>query len=1354
MIRRVLNAMRGRRGVREQASRRQPAQVGDAGSRGLAEDALTRFGLPALKVFTDRDGLPQNTVMALDFDRDGYLWIGTEDGAARYDGRIWHVVPMPNRTASNFVRAVVGSVDGSVWFALHGGGLVRYHKDSWTTYRRADGLPDDICISLLETVDDRGTPTLWVGTRGGLARFAGGAFRTFTTRNGLPNDIVLAMRETRDAAGRRSLWVGTRGGLGRLRDGEWSAFTTRDGLPADSIRSLCDTPDSGGGATLWIGTALGGLARFDGRDFTVYDTSHGLPSEKVYSIARVSGGAGDAGLWLGTLGGLAHFHEGRVRSIDVHSGLPHNAVLSLLAGPGVGDTQMLWIGTDGGGLARMVRNRWLGFDTRTGLPDPSVLSICEVPTDAASPQMLFGTDEGLARFDGAWSSVGVGQGLPSPIVLSLHATVGGTGTEVYAGTSPGGAVTIDDGHAQSLAIAGIAEGTSVSCFLTTTAADGSNVLWVGSDAGVARRERGVWRRYGIDDGLPHLYVTSLAATRASNGAEIIWIGTNGGGLARLEGERITSFNTSSGFPNNAVVCLREVCFADGARELWAGTLGAGIARLDLDDERRGWRTISDETQPALPNNTVYKILSDALGRVYVATNKGVARLTPDGSDSFTVYVFTTDDGLPSNECNANAGLVDSKGRLWVGTVAGAAMFDPYSEVEDRVTKPLHVNAVYGRGRRRTLANNQSLEHNQSDIVFTFDLLSYFRESDTRYRTQLCGFDEVPSDWSPEWKRTYTNLPAGTYSFRVWGRDYAGNVTGPESVGFEVRRAPWRTWWAYLGYAGAAMGAAYGGVQWRLHTLRHRTELLEATVSEQTAELAAKVDQLRHSEAITREKADELALAVDQLRTAERNAQRAKAEAIAAKDKALDASHAKSVFLSSMSHELRTPLNAVLGFAQLLERDPTLTVDQRDHLSAIMSSGEHLLHLINDVLSLSKIEAGKLSLSVEPFDLHRTIDGVEAMLRGRTRAKRLRLVVAKGDALPRQVLGDEGKLRQVLINLLGNAVKFTEQGTVTLAASWRDGIAEFTVSDTGVGVAEDELGTLFEPFVQSESGRRAKEGTGLGLAISRNFVEMMGGHIGVESTFGKGTTFRFDVELPSAEDADLSEGRRAILELEPGQREFKILVVDDAPRNRDLLIKLLSAVGFTVGEAEDGRDAIAVWTNWQPHAILMDMRMPVMDGRAATTEIRRLEREMLGALDVGNGARTVIISLTASAFEHEREEILMAGCDDFLTKPFREDALFEKLAKHLGARFLRTGTSTQQSPGSASTGIVPPESLRELPVEWLSKLSDAVVKGDVEQASRLVQLLESHDAALALQLASLIKSYRFDELQDLLEQAAG
>jgi signal transduction histidine kinase/CheY-like chemotaxis protein len=868
--------------------------------------------------------------------------------------------------------------------------------------------------------------------------------------------------------------------------------------------------------------------------------------------------------------------------------------------------------------------------------------------------------------------------------------------------------------------------------------------------------------YDATSSLTHHFVKALLLTKTRDGGDALLVGTNGGGISILKNGRWSHVTEADGLPNGHVQGMRVATDSDGRRTLWVGTQSGGAAYRSLDDRKATWRVLSDETTPALPNNTVYRIEQDHRGRIYLFTNKGVVRLTPrtptdDDPAEFTVYTFTSDDGLPSNECNAGASLVDSLGRVWVGTVGGAAVFDPHHEVEDCTPKPLHISRVRVRGELRRDVDGTTLRHDENDVAFDFDLLSYFRESDTRYRTQLVGYDDAPSEWTDEYRRVYTNLPAGRYTFRVWGRDYAGNVSGPVEVPFRVANAPWRTWWAYLGYTAIAAGATYGGVRWRINALNRRNEELELRIREQTAELAENVERLKISEAVSTEKAEELALAVEQLRVLERNAQRARADAVEAKDRALEASRAKSEFLSNMSHELRTPLNAVLGFAQLMERDQYLTGDQREHLTAITTSGEHLLHLINDVLSLSKIEAGKLTLAVQPFDVHHMLEGVEAMFRGRVRTRKLGLVFERDASLPRMVHGDEGKIRQILINLIGNAVKFTNGGGVTVRAAWQAGIGYFEVRDTGHGIAEDEISGLFEPFVQTESGRKAKEGTGLGLAIVRNFVELMGGDIRVESRVGVGTTFSFEIELEEVGEGEAGAERLRVAELEPGQPEYRILVVDDAARNRELLDKLLGQVGFQVSEAADGRQALALWASWRPHLILMDIRMPVMDGLTATREIRRLEREIAASdhamrlYDVDTAARTVIISLTASAFEHERDQILAAGCDDFVTKPFRESTLFERIAQHLGVRFryIQPGVAAAED-----LGRVAPEALAPVDRELLARLADAVLKGDLGLANDAIDAIERTDGEVARALRLLIRDYRFDEIQDLLDAAAG
>ena len=1319
---------------------------------------LGRVGRPNLRMFGSDDGVPQSTVIDVCYDGEGYLWIGTEEGAARYDGRSWKSVALPRRTISQQVRAVCPTRDGALWFGLHGGGLYRYRDGDWTAYDAESGLPDDIVISLLEGAPRAGAQRLLVGTRRGLGILEGDRWSVVDASNGLPNDVVMCLHESVDDDGSVTLWAGTRGGLAALEGGEWRVADDGVGLPCEKFLSLAETRARDGRRLLWAGTTRGGVARFDGRSWRVFDTSTGLPDNRIYCLEPAPAADGSTDLWVGTQLGLARIDEnGTV--VDEIAALGQTGVLSLCLAPPRYGGAALWIGTDGRGVIRKGPNRWLAFSSGNGLADDLVMSIAETRSADATRRIWIGSDCGLATFAGdAWT---VTDGSPKRLVRSLLGV--DDGEALIAGCVHGHPMLWRNGEWEPLPWPDDLPTEVIVCMCETKDASGETVTWFGTDAGLVRRGPDGWRLFTTADGLPHHYVFAIAATTDRDGETSVWVGTNGGGLARLRRGAWTAYQMDSGLPNNLVTSLCEVRAPSGARELWVGTQGAGVAVLDLESETPRWRVISDETAPALPNNMINAIRADDRGRVYVFTNRGVARLAPRrptaaNPSAWSIYTFTTEDGLPSNECNAGAGFVDSMGRIWAGTVGGAGMLDPAVEVEDETPKPLHLSRVVVRGEARRLQPGAKLTHRENDVTFEFNLLSFFRESDTRYRTQLVGFDGGPSEWSAEWKRTYTNLPAGRYSFRVWGRDYAGNVSGPVELPFAVKAAPWRTWWAYGAYAGLAAGAAAGGFRWRVHTLRKRTEMLEETVRRQTAELASKVDELRRSESITREKADELATVVEQLQAAERNALRAKAEAIAAKDKAIEASHAKSVFLSNMSHELRTPLNAVLGFAQLMERDAAVAGEHRDHLTAIMTSGEHLLHLINDVLSLSKIEAGRLTLNVQPFDLHRTLDGVEAMLRGRTRAKGLRLVVERSTRLPRYVLGDEGKLRQVLINLLGNAVKFTERGEITLRARWRDGIGEFEVKDTGFGIASDELATLFEPFVQTESGRNSKEGTGLGLAISRNFVQMMGGDIQVSSRLGVGTVFSFDAELVEVADADDQLRRRSVIDLLPGQAEYRILVVDDAEKNREILVKLLSSVGFALAEAADGREAVAAWASWRPHLVLMDMRMPVMDGREATLEIRRLEQERSASRDSSPddapfalGAPCKIISLTASAFEHERAEILASGCDDFLTKPFREDLLFAKIGEHLGVRF-RYATDAGSGHGGDGAPLEP-ERLLALPQERIAALADAVLKGDVEQVLGIVDELQALDDALAQSLRGLVRAYRFDEIQDLLDRVA-
>ncbi|MCC6556499.1 MAG: response regulator [Polyangiaceae bacterium] len=489
------------------------------------------------------------------------------------------------------------------------------------------------------------------------------------------------------------------------------------------------------------------------------------------------------------------------------------------------------------------------------------------------------------------------------------------------------------------------------------------------------------------------------------------------------------------------------------------------------------------------------------------------------------------------------------------------------------------------------------------------------------------------------------------------------------------------------------------------------------------------------------------------------ARRAAEEAQRQRAQAESASQAKSAFLANMSHELRTPLNSILGFAQLLERDRGLSEQHRESVLIIEKSGEHLLGLINDILEMAKIEAGRLTLSESGFDLHALLSDIEEMFGVQARRKGLELILDRGPEVPRFVRADHAKLRQVLINLLGNALKFTSKGRVLLRV-WARQVSRpdegeapgwarllFEVSDTGRGIAPEELGALFQAFSQAGGGREARQGTGLGLAISRELVRLMGGDIRVESEPGGGAKFSFDarVELQGPDDIGEAEVRRAVVGLAPGQPAYRVLVVDDRWESRHVLMKLLAAVGFEVRGATNGLGAIAQFEAWEPHLIFMDMRMPLVDGYEATRRIKATER----------GKATVIVGMTASAFEHNKALVLSIGCDDFLRKPYLDTDVFECLAERLGASFIYEDEApggAGEAPGSPMS--TPAEVLADaararaaaaLPEALRAELRRAATRLDARAAQAAIDRVRAHDGALAEALTEIVRSFRFDRV---------
>jgi PAS domain S-box-containing protein len=534
-----------------------------------------------------------------------------------------------------------------------------------------------------------------------------------------------------------------------------------------------------------------------------------------------------------------------------------------------------------------------------------------------------------------------------------------------------------------------------------------------------------------------------------------------------------------------------------------------------------------------------------------------------------------------------------------------------------------------------------------------------------------------------------------------------------------------------------------------------------------------------------------------------------------------ANRAKSTFLANMSHELRTPLNAILGFTQIMEPSPNLTTEDRENIRIIYRSGEHLLTLINQALDLAKIEAGRMLAFPNNFDLYRLLDDLQNMFQLRVENQNLQLLFERSEDVPQYVQTDEVKLRQVLINLLGNAIKFTQIGGVSLrvrrqtqaqgqrakpqifsvdetqtisdsasenatleptSSSQSSSVIltakddlnkldscwlEFEIEDTGVGIAPSELGNLFQAFVQTESGQKAQQGTGLGLTICRQFIQLMGGDITVESQVDRGTIFKFEIEIITVDATAIPAPKinREVIGLEPDRPSYRILIVDDREDNRQLLVKMLSPLGFTVQEASNGKEAVEIWENWQPHLILMDLRMPVMDGYEATVEIRARiqqreeqppENEEIN-ISTSQFPIPKIIALTASTIEDRRSFALLVGCDDFIRKPFRKTDIFDTLNKHLGVNYIYSSIADSNSTIdrkniSENTSNVMLVSVPQLPAEWIDNMKQAIRSADLELIATTIEEISNDCPEFSQTLQEHLDNFDYQKILNLIAEA--
>ncbi len=1196
---------------------------------------------------------------------------------------------------STFLEVEAGRPQSAIDFSF-----APFKKGVWRSYTSTEGLASNSLWSLYRADDG----IMWFGTTGGISFFDGAVIKTLATPEHLQNFRIRTIHQ--DRAG--GLWFGTElEGVWHFDGRSFKHFSTENGLAGDEVRAIYSAPDG----EMFFGT-VGGLSRYDGKTFTHLTSKDGLVDNWICTIHA----EGDGVLWIGTFAGLSRYDGSTFTRFTTADGLPDNRVKAITH-----DAEgTLWVGTEGG-ICRLDGDRFISFTSADGLVHDVVNAIhCDL-----SGRLWIGTMHGLSRFDGrAFVNFKTTDGLVNDFVISIAHDADGV---LWFGTE-GGVSRFDDSLRHFTSKDGLAHQVQ------DLYQDAEGTLWIGSVGGIYRYCGGQFTHFTTQDGLAHNKIYVVDSTPAG------LLCTTDLGVCRYDGTRFITDEEMRGSYVFSFLC-------DDGETLWFGT-SAGVFKY-----QDGRCVANITTQDGLASDNVQAIGQDAEGVVFFGTQSGLSRF-----DGKTLQTFTTEDGLPHNWVWAIA--QDAQGHLWVGTEGGLARFDGKTFISYSTADGLAHDDI----RTIFCASDGILwVGGDGGIVSCFDG-TIWSSLDSRDGLQGSLIRAIAQDaqgamWfgsdrgATRYQRSTTTAPVAhivevqadtrTRDLSALKALTVGVRTTIEYTSTDFKTRPEKRQYRHR-VMPTASATTTESIPWSRATRATRFEWIPREEGNYLFEVQAIDRDLNYSqparldlhvapepqlEALRRTRGEledayrALAGQNEALETQRQELQVAKETAEEAQETAETANRAKSIFLANMSHEIRTPMNAMLGFTQILLRDSELRSDQRRAAETIEQSGQHLLSLIDEVLDISRIEAGRQELQESDFDLVALIRELSAMFELRCTQKGLswHLEGTVAEEADLAVRGDEGKLRQVLSNLLSNAVKFTPSGEVVLRLSriTADEAICFEVEDSGPGLDPEEQQRIFEPFQQGQTAS-TQEGAGLGLAIAQRLVEMLGGQLEVDSTPDQGARFFFTLPFqPSASPVAPQIAGSQIIGLQPGYT-VQALVVDDLEENRQVLSGLLQSIGCQVALAASGEEAVESFAAQRADIVFMDIRMPGIDGVEAARRIWKAHGPI------------PIAAVSASALIHEQRSYLQAGFAAFLAKPLRFAQICQCLANHLQVEF---EYQEEHNIPPAWAGVVLPDAL------WRS-LNEAVEMGEVTRLRAALDQIEplgEKERLLAQHLAELSRA---------------